>query len=421
MPTANAVDDVTLDHIVINEFEIKGPGKGNNYNKQWIELYNPTPNTLNLTEWTLVTKVFKKTINFPLNTLIKQNSHYVFDIPGLPFSEKKEQIILRDANRIEVDRTPIVDESLPNSTWQRFPNGVDTESDTDWQLRTHTKWSSNGGETISISISQTSIILGDSVTISGNVYPKHETYVQIVNVDDDSSTIVETSSSGSYSLTLTPPEIKAYSFKAVAIFDGGVTSDTVTFTVNKLSSEIVVLPPNSAAVDKYSSILGYINPIYKATPVTLTLGLPNGTIFTYNIQTNTEGFFNHTLIIQEEGTWNVSASWSGDSTYNGAQSVTRFFYAEGRGPEFSPALAFIIAPIGVVAALALGLGLRRGVNRPSLPPQTMRFFEKQAAKPKPPKPPKPVTHRPVCMRCGTPLTYLEQYGRYQCPYCRRMY
>ena len=421
MPTANAVHDVTLDHIVINEFEIKGPGKGNNYNKQWIELYNPTPNTLNLTEWTLVTKAFKKTINFPLNTLIKQNGYYVYDIPGLPFSEKKEQVILRDANRIEVDRTPIVDESLSNSTWQRLPNGVDTGSDTDWQLRSLTKWSSNGGEIISISLSQTSIILGDSVTISGNVYPKHETYVQIVNVDDGSSTIVATSSSGSYSLTLTPPEIKTYSFKAVAIFDRGVTSDTVTFTVNKLSSEIVVLPPNSAVVDKHSSILGYINPVYKATPVTLTLGLPNGTIFTYNIQTNTEGFFNHTLMIQEEGTWNVSARWSGDSTYNGAQSVTRFFYAEGRGPEFSPALAFIIAPIGVVAALALGLGLRRGVNRPSLPPPTMSFFEKQTAKPKPPKPPKPVTHRTTCIKCGTPLTYLEQYGRHQCPYCRRMY
>ncbi|MEM4246182.1 MAG: hypothetical protein QW390_02685, partial [Candidatus Bathyarchaeia archaeon] len=378
--------------------------------------------TINLTGWSIKTKVYKKTILFPPNTMIKPNAYYVYDIPGMPFSEKKEQIKLLNPASQEVDSTPLVDEKSALETWQRYPNGVDTGSDSDWKLRPRTKWLSNGGESITISLSKTSIKLGEKVTVTGSVDPGHRSYVKIVEAAEGAIATLETGNDGSYAFDWTPPAIKTYTLKAVAVMDSGVESGTASLTVTKLPSEVVVLPPNSAAVDRYSSILGFINPVHDSTPVTLTLGLPNGTILTYNLQTTSDGFFNHTFKVQTAGVWNVSASWAGDSTYDGAQSSLKYFYAEGLPPGFSPALALLIAPTAAAVAAALGLGLRRGKARaPTTPQEPMRFFEKQIAKPKPPKPPKPAVQVPRCTKDGTPLAFIEQYGRYQCPLCKRMY
>ncbi len=414
-----------VDHVVINEFEIKPPGKGSSANKQWVEIYNPTASSINLTGWKLTTRVYKKTILFPANTILGQNRYYVYDLAGVPFAEKKEQIILKDAANNEVDRTPIVDESSRTQTWQRYPNGVDTGADPDWKLQLLTKWSTNGGETITCTVAPTSVKLGEEVTIAGTVDPGHRTYVQVLTSAEGTAgwktTIVETTDTGSYSFTWKPPEIATYNVKAVAIWDGDATSSVSTFTVTKLPSEVIVTPPSNAAVDRYSSIVGYINPIHKDTPITLTVGLPNGTVLTYNLQTTNEGFFNHTFKVKNEGTFNVTASWAGDATYDGAQSPLKFFPAEGLPQGFSPVLALMLAPVGAVLAIGLGLALRKGAPRPSLPRPQMKFFERQIANPKPPKPAKPQVYAPRCTKCGSALTYVPQIGRNQCPYCKKVF
>jgi len=37
----------------------------------------------------------------------------------------------------------------------------------------------------------------------------------------------------------------------------------------------------------------------------------------------------------------------------------------------------------------------------------------------PPPPPPPPGVAPTCPTCGQPLTYVQQYGRWYCQYCRR--
>ncbi|MEM3516728.1 MAG: lamin tail domain-containing protein, partial [Candidatus Bathyarchaeia archaeon] len=145
------VKSATLTHIVINEVELNPPGRDDN--REWIEIYNPTPNKVNIGGWSLITK-YRRSYTIPANTFIEPDGYYVVSLPGFFLMNTNEQIVLKDALGVEIDRTPLItDNNDDDRTWQRYPNGVDTDTNIDWQFKVNTKSSSNGGETLSCSIS----------------------------------------------------------------------------------------------------------------------------------------------------------------------------------------------------------------------------------------------------------------------------
>ncbi len=130
--------------IVINEVELKPPGDdGFSTTMEWVELYNPTSSSVDLSGWTLSTTGGTKTHTFTLSGTIRANDYYVFEHSRW-LDNKDESVILRDAVT-EIDRTPILSDGDNNYSWQRFPNGKDTDSDSDWKFRPSTKGYSNGG------------------------------------------------------------------------------------------------------------------------------------------------------------------------------------------------------------------------------------------------------------------------------------
>ena len=421
IPPTHAV--VLPNHVVINEFE-QNP-VGGDFNNQWVEIYNPTNIPVNIGKWKIVT-ITSTSKTIPTDTIVPANGYYVFMFAAVVLVHNNEMITLKDASNNVIDVTAKKSSATASAqTWQRYANGVDTDSDGDWQFRTATKWRSNGGETVTMSISSSSITFGSDVTVSGTVNPGHITFVRIqASVDGGATwqniTIVNANSNGDYSRVIVGADVGSYLFRAVLPLDSGAVSGTVSLTVNKLSSTISVFAPKSVIARDSASIIGFISPVRPSVTVTLQIGMPNGTYLTRSATINSAGYFNYTFAPDAAGNWNVTASWSGDSRTQGATSSTAFFTVKLAG-EGSILIAAILIVIPVVAVLliALGLGLGRSERKPVqhfvgpvrlLPsrfPGRLIPLRRRAVPAR------------VCSGCGGPLVYSTQYGKWYCPRCGR--
>ena len=425
VPFVPSTQAVTLpNHVVINEFA-QFP-IGGDYNKQWIEIYNPTATPVNVGNWKIVT-FYGTTRTIPADTVVPSNGYFVFMLNGIVLAHNGEQITLKDASNNIVDKTAKKSATTASaSTWQRYPNGVDSDGDGDWQFRAGTKWASNGGETVSMSISSSTIVLGDDVTLSGTVDPAHVTNVRIqASVDGGASwiniTMVTSSSAGGYSYIVIPLDVGSYMFKAVLPWDRGVVSGTVSLVVNKLSSQISIFADKTVKERESISLTGFISPVRPTAQVTITIGMPNGTYITRTATTNSAGYFNYTFAPDDPGIWNATTSWNGDSITQGATSSMVHFTVEPLDNMLVMLPILLIIPVVAVLLIVLGVGLGRGERRAAAPLQYVvqpRRFPPRVGRRLFPTRPRVLPAR-VCLGCGGPLIYSAQYQRWYCSRCRR--
>ena len=181
--------------VVINEVEINpygsdaglGVGGSGNQSKEaegtsgsqeYIELYNPTLQSIDLSGWSLVPSASWKTLQIPSNTIIEPESFLVFTHVNFWFNDFGETISLFDNDDQLIDKTHVlVDKDDTSSSWQRIYDGVDTDSDSDWTFKTMNPKSSNGKfvatqeESFSFTgkTDKTTYRSGESVKISGSV------------------------------------------------------------------------------------------------------------------------------------------------------------------------------------------------------------------------------------------------------------
>lgn len=120
-------------HVVINEFELNPPGNDNYLSvEEWVELYNPTPEAVDIGGWTIST-AHGETFTVPNGTAIEAGGYYVFGSGSQWLNNEDESVTLRDTEGNEVDRTPAKSDAENDvGSWQRRPNGSDTDSDADW-------------------------------------------------------------------------------------------------------------------------------------------------------------------------------------------------------------------------------------------------------------------------------------------------
>ncbi|MEM2126975.1 MAG: PGF-pre-PGF domain-containing protein [Candidatus Bathyarchaeia archaeon] len=132
-------------HVLINEVELNPPGVDEGF--EWVELYNPTSEEVDIGGWTLsTTHGVTVTVRVPEGRKIPGYGYYVVGYGGQWLDNEDELVILRDAFGWEVDRTPLLrDDYNDGRSWQRYPNGVDTDSVDDWSFRESTRGRSNGG------------------------------------------------------------------------------------------------------------------------------------------------------------------------------------------------------------------------------------------------------------------------------------
>ncbi len=127
----------TSDQIVINEFDLNPPGNDNNGSvEEWVELYNPTSEAVDIGGWTLsTTSGATVSVTIPGGTVIGANGYYVHRRGSQWLDNDGESVILRDASGKQIDGTPArSDDDNNERSWSRYPNGQDTDSATDWRF-----------------------------------------------------------------------------------------------------------------------------------------------------------------------------------------------------------------------------------------------------------------------------------------------
>jgi hypothetical protein len=129
--------------IRINEVEYNPQGSDDG--NQWIELYNTDINLLNVGGWLVKSTKGGRTFSIPEGFVILPNDYLVIPFNSVMFGTENESVVLLTSDSVEVDRTPLLSDTSDDAlTWQRFPNGIDTDTPADWALRNSTHGATNG-------------------------------------------------------------------------------------------------------------------------------------------------------------------------------------------------------------------------------------------------------------------------------------
>ena len=132
-----------VSNIVINEIE-QNPA-GIDAGNEWIELYNPTDQTVDVSGWKISTTHGETvTLIITQGTIIDPDEYKVLTYFDQWLDNEDESVILRNNLNQIVDETPILSDTANSGwAWSRVPNGYDTDSINDWQFQSATKSYSN--------------------------------------------------------------------------------------------------------------------------------------------------------------------------------------------------------------------------------------------------------------------------------------
>lgn len=211
---------------------------------------------------------------------------------------------------------------------------------------------------ISCSASSSSLTVGGSVILSGNIVPAYSEGTVTISYNDDGSwsslATVTSGSDGGFSYSWTPPSPGSY--EVMASWDGdssysGATSVGVPVTVTKISTTVACsVSPSEVTEGGSVTVSGSTSPAVPGATLTLTYKKPDATTFTRAVTTGSGGSYSDTYKPDAAGSWSVSASWAGDSTHEGTSSLSTSFTVKKSGcfiatatygSELSPQVQFL--------------------------------------------------------------------------------
>ncbi len=137
------------DRVVINEYELNPAGE--DAGREWVELYNPTNEAVDLTGWSIETRHGVQGLGrlggimMPRARVVYQFSEQALDNigEGFPF---EESLVLRDDRGRRVDSAPFSTDCWNDErTWQRAKDAADR-----WEFKSGSKGASNGRDAFSV-------------------------------------------------------------------------------------------------------------------------------------------------------------------------------------------------------------------------------------------------------------------------------
>ena len=168
-------------HVVINEIDTNPPGSDTANVAEWVELYNPTSEAVEIGGWQISsTTGLRKAMTIPEGTSIKPGQYLTYTYERIWFADVGETAELRDGDGTVIHSTPRISDTADDSkSWQLLYDGYSSgDSALDWRLHTSTPGSSNGkipqaGSaeqlTITLSTDRESYSFGQTATINGAV------------------------------------------------------------------------------------------------------------------------------------------------------------------------------------------------------------------------------------------------------------
>jgi hypothetical protein len=395
--------------VVINEFN-PSPSAG----PQWVELFNPSDFLQSVGLWKIRGQSFGWDYQMPPEATIPAKGYYVIELGFAFLNPAGETVYLIDNHGLWIDTSPSL--SKPNTddmAWARVPNGIDTDSISDWKLQSATKGSSNDVvapppsliPTISCTVDSSQIGIGLSTTIRVVVGPSRVATVAIQarRLEEaawSNLTTATTDDLGTYNYVWAPSTMGAYNVRAYVYPDGAfpeMFSLPIFLSVTKIHMGLSCsVTRTTLGIGQDLATYGYLTPDMTGITITLTYRKPTGSPIIKYVQTGSGGLFNDTKFTpQEAGDWNVTASWNGDETHMAATSPLAYFYVES--PPFLFGMWLIIALVVSISVSAVVLAAGLSIK----------------AKPKPPR------RVALCPQCRSVLLYVPSLRSWYCPKCRR--
>ena len=176
--SAPAYAQTISDHVVINEVDTNPSGDDSQFISEWVELYNPTDDDVDLSGWQIAsTTVLKKIFTIPDGTIISSGNFLTFVNEKIWFTDTAESVELKNPNGLVIDKTrEIYDLDNDLKSWQRTYDGS-----SDWKFVFGTAGSSNGElptdeifDTVVVTVSsdKSSYLFDETAIISGTVSEK---------------------------------------------------------------------------------------------------------------------------------------------------------------------------------------------------------------------------------------------------------
>ena len=183
-------------NIVINEVETNPKGsdagigvggsginskttEGLSGSQEYVELFNPTLNDIDISGWSITPSSTWKTYVIPSNTIIESNSFLAFTHVNFWFKDFGDSITLYDDSGNIIDETPLlIDKNDDSESWQRSLDGVDTDTDADWELKRMSPKSANNTDEeiiedeifiLTAETNQTTYTFNETLILSGSV------------------------------------------------------------------------------------------------------------------------------------------------------------------------------------------------------------------------------------------------------------
>jgi len=194
------------------------------------------------------------------------------------------------------------------------------------------------GSTIRIDISSTQVTFGQSISVWGIIIPLRfgaSATVQSRLQGETAWTDVTTKTvnqSSQFQTSWTPPAARTYELRALWLGDDntlGASSPTKNVTVGKITSSISAdVSLETTRVNSQVVISGAILPARQGVTVTISVSRQVGTWVNYTTTTGSTGQYSYNWTPSTPGTYNVKASWAGDSNTIGSESLTKIVNVE---------------------------------------------------------------------------------------------
>jgi parallel beta-helix repeat protein len=204
---------------------------------------------------------------------------------------------------------------------------VDTNNIDHYPLMQPYAASTKQSSTISCSVDSNPITFSQGISASGTISPAHQAQITLNIHKSDGTLLIRTvtsTSSGSYTDTYYPDSAGSWTIQASWLGDtdhNGAQSQTISLTVKKQDTTITTdARPNPVYVNNNMLVTGELKPAISAL-ITLTYTKPDGIKMTRSVESSSTGAFTDTFTPNIVGSWTVSATFSGDSNFNGINNI----------------------------------------------------------------------------------------------------